>query len=67
MSAKCKSCERPIAWLKTSTGKPIPVEPETVREGDTIFVPGLHEAHFAKCPQADQHRKPRQRGLFEKE
>ncbi len=64
-SAKCSTCGAPICWLRTSTGKPMPTAPETVREGESLFVPGRHRSHFADCPQADEHRKPTgQRSLF---
>lgn len=68
MNATCKTCGAAIVWLKTSTGKAMPVDAGTVQEGETLFVPGRHTSHFATCPQADQHRKPRQqRGLFDEE
>lgn len=60
----CRSCEAPIVWLKTATGKAMPVDASSVQPGDTLFVPGLHVSHFATCPDAKEHRKPRQGNLF---
>ena len=60
----CQSCEAPIVWLRTQAGKAMPVDAASVRPGDTIFVPNLHVSHFATCPHAAKHRKPRQGELF---
>ena len=43
---QCQSCEAPIRWVKTKAGKNLPVNPDGI-------------AHFATCPEADKHRKPR--------
>ena len=64
-TAKCKSCKAPIIWLKTALNKAMPVDAGTVREGDTIFLKDVHTSHFATCPDAAEHRKPKtQRSLF---
>lgn len=64
-TAKCKTCQASIVWLKTALNKVMPVDAETVREGDTMFLKDVHRAHFATCPQAAEHRKPKtQRSLF---
>jgi hypothetical protein len=62
--ALCRSCQRKIVWLKTSRQKPIPVDADGVNEGDVWFDPknGRHVTHFATCPNADKHRKPKQEG-----
>lgn len=79
-AARCSSCQQPIRWVRTSNGKPMPVDYDP-HEGGNILVddhggnaivtepggPGsgipsgktLHYSHFATCPNADQHRKPR--------
>jgi len=54
----CRSCGREIVWMKTKNGKNIPVNAETWEPGDELFEPGRHVAHFADCPNADQHRRP---------
>jgi hypothetical protein len=51
--SKCSSCSALIFWIKTRTGKNMPVDVAT------------HESHFATCPNADEHRgNPRQPSLF---
>jgi hypothetical protein len=55
----CGSCGAEIIWVRTSTGRPMPVEVETANEGDETYEPGRHVSHFAHCPQADQWRKKR--------
>lgn len=57
-TAECRSCKAAIVWLKTSAGKSMPVDAETVQdEGATIFDPEQMTSHFATCPAAAQHRK----------
>ncbi len=41
----CKSCERPMIWAETMSGKVNPLD----RVGTS---------HFATCPHAARHRKP---------
>ena len=44
--ARCKSCNAPIAWLKTENGKSIPINPGRVfvreaypdEQGDTLII-----------------------------
>ncbi len=45
--------------MKTEAGKNMPVDADTVIPGDSVFVPGRHISHFATCPQANEHRKPK--------
>lgn len=71
MSAKCKSCGAPIIWRVTEGGKSIPVDAEPSADGNLIFfgtsahpVPKLwtgdrYKSHFATCPNAAKHRKPK--------
>lgn len=56
---RCRACNARIIFLTTSTGKNIPVDADTVEPSDTAYVWARHEAHFAKCPNAAQFRKPR--------
>jgi hypothetical protein len=60
MSDKCDSCKAEIKWLRTERGHFMPVNAETVAEGDKIFKPGVHVSHFATCPYADRHRKSKE-------
>ena len=55
--SKCRSCDAPIVWLKTKNGKNIPVNANTVEEGDKIFEIKRHKSHFNTCPQATAWRK----------
>lgn len=56
---KCRSCDAAVVWLVTDRGKSMPVDAETVAVDDTTFDPRKHRSHFATCPDANQHRKPR--------
>lgn len=67
MSAKCSSCGADILWIKTMTGKAMPLnaKPEKRVVLLTNDVTGLQRgdvrdtyvSHFASCPQADAFRK----------
>jgi len=67
--ANCRSCNAPILWIRTPGGKltPLDAKPEKryvlnlTHGGD---VPGAsleptYVSHFATCPNAAKHRKPR--------
>ena len=54
---ECRSCKAPIVWMKTRSGKSCPVNADTYH-GEELFDRGIHTAHFATCPNADQFRKP---------
>lgn len=56
--ALCRSCGAEIAWVKTEKGKSMPVDIDSW-DGNRIFTPGKHISHFASCPNAAKHRKPR--------
>ena len=53
----CGSCGAAIVWLVTTKGKPMPVNADTVTEGDRVFDMHKHKSHFATCPNAAQHRR----------
>lgn len=80
----CASCGAPIAWVKTTAGRMMPLDPErlTLRlapKGEAMLVTddgriirgALGEgpapfgtdtgrtSHFATCPGAGNHRRPR--------
>jgi hypothetical protein len=60
MSNQCRSCGDAIVGVKTSTGKNMPVDAHTYEENDgLVYVPDKHISHFATCPNADKHRKPK--------
>lgn len=56
---RCRSCRARIIWLKTSAGKNMPVDADTVEPEDQEFDSTRHQSHFATCPNADHHRKKR--------
>lgn len=63
--SNCKSCGAEIKWMKTESGKNIPVDVPPVEQEtkydlvltESVFKPGLMTAHFATCPNANKHRK----------
>lgn len=57
--SNCRTCNAPIVWLKTQDGKNMPTDAETVDPGDGKWDNEKHTSHFATCPQANEHRKPR--------
>ena len=59
----CRSCGREIVFMRTSAGKIIPVDADSVAEeetADAIFEYGRHISHFATCPDANKFRKPKE-------
>ena len=57
--ARCRSCRARIIWLRTSAGKNMPVDADSVEPGDDEFDADKHVSHFSICPDANQHRRPR--------
>ena len=68
--ARCRSCKAFIIWMKTAAGKNMPVDADSVpfklgADGHPVDPPKLFDpetmtSHFATCPNADTHRKPRE-------
>jgi hypothetical protein len=56
---KCKSCGKEITFLRTDSGKAIPVDKETVDPIDEYFDRDRHVTHFRTCPEAGTFRKKR--------
>ena len=60
----CKSCGAQIRWVTMTSGKKMPLDmpPQMVVcvTGDCGFITDGYTSHFATCPQADQHRKPKE-------
>ncbi len=59
-TVNCRTCGAPIIWLKTKTGKSMPVDAGTVKRPVSIYDPELgHMTHFGTCPQAKDwsHKK----------
>jgi hypothetical protein len=68
MSAKCSSCGAEILWMKTAQGKPIPLSVASKQkrfvlapeiDNAVAFLLDTYLTHFADCPNAAQHRKPK--------
>jgi len=55
----CQKCNAEMVWLRTKTGKAMPVDADTVREGDTDYDHIKHVSHFATCKHAASFRKPK--------
>lgn len=57
---QCKSCRAHIEWIRTPAGKNIPIDPARIVIIDDLgqSVAG-HISHFATCPDAAKHRKPK--------
>jgi len=58
---RCGSCRAKIIWFKTHAMKNIPIDADTVEPDDKVTELDLrrHKSHFATCPHANQHRRPR--------
>lgn len=56
---RCSSCNAMIIFFDTLAGKRMPVNADTVEVGDMVIDLSRHKSHFATCPKADKHRRPR--------
>lgn len=62
---KCKSCGAEIHFLETKTGSLMPVDAKPARvlveqQGETWYgVEDGYTSHFATCPNAAKHRRPK--------
>ena len=66
--AACGSCGEPIVWVKSSNGKPMPLDQRKVLGGNIEIVHGvahvrpshsealMYVSHFVTCPNANEHR-----------
>lgn len=71
--SRCRSCGAAVIWAQTSSNKAMPVDAEAVEQGNIFLTqangtlratvvppgPGLRKSHFATCPNAKSHRRPR--------
>lgn len=57
MGAKCSSCQAPITWLKTESGKHMPIDGH--REISGLWNKKLG-SHWETCPTRKQHKRPKQ-------
>ena len=56
---KCKACGKEITFLRTATGKAIPVDKESTDAADEYFDRDRHITHFRTCPAAAAFREKR--------
>lgn len=56
---RCSSCGASIIWFTTDNKRPMPVNAETVLAIDDHLDLRRHISHFATCPNAAKHRKPK--------
>lgn len=72
---RCRSCSAPILWVKTASGKATPLDAAPVADGEWCVVAGVavnvgaapdlfapperYRVHWATCPNAGDHRRPR--------
>lgn len=56
---RCQACDEYIVFLTTSRGNKMPVDADSVEEGDEEFDASKHTSHFATCTQPEQFRRPR--------
>ena len=49
--SRCReqTCNARIVWLKTETGKNMPVDADTVEADDTEYDGARHTSHFKTC------------------
>ena len=66
--SNCSSCHAPVIWIKTTSGKNMPLDAKPIKGSGFGISNGTaskaypgpnYESHFATCPNADAHRKPR--------
>jgi len=60
-TSQCRSCQAPMVWLKTRSGKKCPVDlssmEQAINKDKIIFDPQTMISHFATCPDAEKYRK----------
>lgn len=72
--AQCRTCEAPVIWADTQSGRKMPIDEQPTAKGNMVYVGGvartasaedrrlgrpLYTSHFATCPDADAHRRAR--------
>lgn len=68
--ANCKSCGAEIVWGRTIHDMAIPLDIKSelrfifrpapsLRDDDRVVVTQTYQSHFATCPNAAEHRKPK--------
>lgn len=54
---RCRSCGARIVWLKTKTGKSMPVDAPSTNQDDLEYDHERHVSHFGTCPDAKRWSK----------
>lgn len=59
---KCRSCGADLTYIRTKSGRLMPVSGSrlTLVTDAGEIITG-RESHFASCPGANEHRKPKER------
>lgn len=58
---QCRSCGKQIVWFKTSAGRVIPVNAESIApDAGEVFDPDKMTTHFADCTESKIWRKPKE-------
>lgn len=55
--ARCRSCNAPIVWGLTSTGKRMPADAEPVVGGNTVLTAGADGPEFLVVKEAERLRR----------
>lgn len=55
--SSCRNCDADIVWLRTRSGRNMPVDADSVEPGDDEFDAGRHVSHFSTCPDAGRYRR----------
>jgi hypothetical protein len=68
-NSTCRSCQAPLLWATTPKNRRIPLDPVPHPEGNVVVLDGVavvggegdtrYRSHFATCPGAGVHRRPR--------
>jgi hypothetical protein len=46
-----------MIFLPTKAGRHMPIDAETVEEGDLVYTPPKHMPHWTTCPERDQFKQ----------
>lgn len=68
----CKSCGASIIWVNSEKGRKMPLDLRPIsvwcrnNDGTITHVRG-HQSHFGTCPNAEAHRKKKNKSVQKKE
>lgn len=55
----CLTCGADIVFLRTASGKTMPVNADSAEPGDTDYEHGRHVSHFSTCTRPEKFRRQR--------